>query len=131
VLVALHLDHGQPRPPTRTTDPGTQQRGLPTPSRSRDDRHLPPRRPIQHGQQLTPVDQPRTRPIHLHGPPSIPAQRPLPDPTTLGSRPTHQLSTTPNHQHPVMPPHQPSGNPRPHTNPHHHQRHAQDTRELL
>jgi len=47
VLVALHPHDGEPVRLTRTACPRAQQRRLPAPGRSRDDRHLPRRRAIQ------------------------------------------------------------------------------------
>ena len=58
VLVALHLQHGESMSLTRTVGPRAQQRGLPTPGGSRDDRHLPRRRAIQGSKKINPVDQP-------------------------------------------------------------------------
>ena len=58
LLVALHLQHGEPARLPRTVGPGAQQRRLPAAGRSRDDRHLPRRRAIQGSDKITPVDQP-------------------------------------------------------------------------
>jgi hypothetical protein len=41
LLVALHLQDGEPVPLTRTAGPGPQQRRLPAAGRRRDDRHPP------------------------------------------------------------------------------------------
>ena len=47
VLVALHLQHGEPMRLPRTVGPGAQQRRLAAAGRGRDDRHLARRRAIQ------------------------------------------------------------------------------------
>ena len=94
LLVALHLQHGEPARLPRTAGPGAQQRRLPAAGRSRDDRHLPRRRAIQGSDKITPVDQPgscwshRQRPALISTPdtsgaghavrapsPSVPGQR--------------------------------------------------------
>jgi hypothetical protein len=56
LLIALHLQHGEPVPLTRTAGPRAQQRRLPAAGRSRDDRHLLRRRAIQGSEKITPVD---------------------------------------------------------------------------
>ena len=58
LLVALHLQDGEPARLPRTAGPGAQQRRLPAAGRRRDDRHLPRRRAIQGSDKITPVDQP-------------------------------------------------------------------------
>jgi hypothetical protein len=58
VLVALHLQHGEPMRLTRTVRPRAQQGGLPTACGSRDDRHLPHHGAIQGSKKVNPVDQP-------------------------------------------------------------------------
>jgi hypothetical protein len=58
VLVALHLQHGEPVPLPRTVGPRAQQRCLPAAGRSRDDCHPPRRRAIQGSYKITPVNQP-------------------------------------------------------------------------
>jgi hypothetical protein len=58
LLIALHLQHGEPMRLTRTIGPRAQQRRLPTARRSRDDRHLPSCRAIQDSEKINPVDQP-------------------------------------------------------------------------
>jgi len=60
LLVALHLDDGEPMPLTRTVSPRAQQRRLSAASGSRDDRHLPRRRAIQSSEKITPVYQPES-----------------------------------------------------------------------
>jgi hypothetical protein len=59
VLVALHLQHGELARLPRTAGPRAQQRRLPAASRSRDDRHLPRRRPVQTCHKIITSDQPR------------------------------------------------------------------------
>ncbi len=63
-LVASELHDGEPVRLTRPLRPGAQQRRLPAAGRSRDDRHLLRRRAIQHGEKITPVDQPGARGSH-------------------------------------------------------------------
>jgi hypothetical protein len=58
LLVALHLQHGEPARLPRTAGPGAQQRRLPAAGRRRDDRHLSRHRAIQGSDKITPVDQP-------------------------------------------------------------------------
>ena len=58
LLVALHLQDGEPARLPRTAGPGAQQRRLPAAGRCRDDRHFPRRRAIQGSDKITPVDQP-------------------------------------------------------------------------
>ena len=58
LLVALHSQHGEPVPLRQPAGPRAQQRRLPAASRGRDDRHLPGRRPIQQGEEITAVNQP-------------------------------------------------------------------------
>ena len=82
VLVALHLQHGEPMRLTRTVGPRAQQRRLPAAGGSRDDRHLPRRRAIQGSKKITPVDQPGSCPIHLE----MPALLPAPDARSAGDR---------------------------------------------
>ena len=85
VLVALHLQHGEPMSLTRTVGPRAQQRRLPTAGGSRDDRHLPRRGAIQGSKKITPVDQPGSCPIHLQIPALLPAPYTDP-PATQSSR---------------------------------------------
>jgi hypothetical protein len=61
LLVAWHLQHGEPLWLPRTAGPRAQQRRLPAAGRSRDDRHLPRRGAIQGSDQITPIDQPGSR----------------------------------------------------------------------
>jgi hypothetical protein len=68
LLVALHLQHGEPARLPRTVGPGAQQARLPAAGRSRDDRHLPCRRAIQGSEKIAPVDQPRSCVSHLQRP---------------------------------------------------------------
>ena len=68
VLVALHLQDGEPARLTRAARPGAQQRRLPAAGRRRDDRHLPRRRAIQGSDKITPVDQPGSCPSHRQRP---------------------------------------------------------------
>jgi hypothetical protein len=58
LLVALHLQHGEPARLPRTAGPGAQQRRLPAASRRRDDRHLPRCRAVQGGEKIVASDQP-------------------------------------------------------------------------
>jgi hypothetical protein len=78
LLVALHLDDGELMRLTRAVCPRAQQRRLPAAGGSRDDRHLPRRRAIQRGEQLTAVDQPGGCSIHLYRPALViaPSARP-------------------------------------------------------
>src|SRR5258708_27308418 len=85
LLIALHLDDGEPTGLARTVCPGAQQRRLPAASGSRDDRHLPRRRAIQSGEKITPVDQPGLCSIHRQSPAFVPAPDALPS-ATLSSR---------------------------------------------
>ena len=64
LLVALYLQHGEPARLPGTAGPGAQQRRLPAARLRRDDRHLPRYRAIQGSDQVTPVDQPGSRPSH-------------------------------------------------------------------
>ena len=68
VLVALHLQSGEPVRLPRTVSPGAQQGRLPATSRSRDDSYLPRRRAIQGSDKITPVDQPGSCWSHLRWP---------------------------------------------------------------
>ena len=68
LLVALHLDDGEPMRPARTARPRAQQRCLPAAGGGRDDRHLPRRRAIQRGEEIAPVDQPGDCWSHLQRP---------------------------------------------------------------
>jgi hypothetical protein len=61
LLVAPHLDDGEPARLIRTVRPGTQQRCLPAAGRGGDDRDLPGRRVVQGREKITPVDQPGRR----------------------------------------------------------------------
>ncbi len=58
LLVALHLQHGEPARLPRTAGPRTQQRRLPAASRRRDNRHLPRCRAVQGGEKIVASDQP-------------------------------------------------------------------------
>jgi hypothetical protein len=66
VLVAFHLDDGDPVPRAGTTCPDAQPRRLPAPGRSRDGRQLPRRRAIESGEKGVPGDQPGSRRSHRH-----------------------------------------------------------------
>ena len=57
VLARLHLHDRQPARLARTVRPRAQQRGLPAAGRSRDDRHLPRRRPVEGGDKMVACDQ--------------------------------------------------------------------------
>ena len=110
VLVALHLQHGEPMRLTRTVGPRAQQRRLPAAGGSRDDRHLPRRRAIQGSKKINPVDQPGSCPIHLEMPALLPAPDALP-PTTQSSRYQASVRTVNGADHPdlVMTSHLPGG----------------------
>jgi hypothetical protein len=71
VLIALHLQHGEPVPLTRTVGADAQQTCLPAAGRSRDDRHPPRRRAIQGSEKIIPVDQPRPALISTPDTPSV------------------------------------------------------------
>ena len=107
VLVALHLQHGEPARLPRTAGPGAQQRRLPAAGRSRDDRHLPRRRAIQGSDKITPVDQPgscwshRQRPALISTPDTSGAGHAVRAPSPLGTRPANALSTA--REPPVLP----------------------------
>ena len=58
LLVALHLQHGEPARLPGTAGPGAQQRRLPAAGRSRDDRHLPRCRAVEAGDEIVAGDQP-------------------------------------------------------------------------
>jgi hypothetical protein len=112
LLVALHLDHGEPMPLARTVGPGAQQRRLPAAGGSRDDRHLRRRRAIERGEQRTAVDQPGGCPIHLQGLPWYPRRRPTASDTVPSVAGQHtSCQRYPNHHHPAMPSHLLGGEP--------------------
>jgi hypothetical protein len=83
VLAWPHLDDCQPAWLARTVCPRAKQRGLPAASRSRDDRHLPGRRPIQGGNKITPVDPPGGYAIHRHACLEVPRRTATADDATL------------------------------------------------
>ena len=94
VLAGRHLNDGQSTRLARMVGPRAKQRGLPAAGRSRDDRHLPDRRPIQGGHKITPVDPPGGYPVHRHaclGVPRRTACRRRRSP--LAIRPARVLST--------------------------------------
>jgi hypothetical protein len=56
LLIAPHLDDGEPARLTSTVRPGAQQRRLPAAGRGRDDRDLPRHGAVQGREKITPVD---------------------------------------------------------------------------
>jgi hypothetical protein len=58
LLVALHVQDGEPIVLPWTAGPCAQEARLPAAGRSGDDRHLPGRRAIQGSEKVTPLDQP-------------------------------------------------------------------------
>src|SRR5580704_12017812 len=100
VLIALHMEFGEPVPPPRTVCPRAQQTCLPAASRSRDDRDLPRRRAFQGNYKITPVDQPGSCWSRRQGPalistPDTPSVGHAVLAPSLATRPAHVLSTTP------------------------------------
>ena len=65
VLVAPHLHDSEPVQLTWAVCPRAQQRRLPAASRSRDNRDLLRRRPVQRRKKITPVNQPEIRWCHV------------------------------------------------------------------
>jgi hypothetical protein len=61
LLVASHLQDGEPTPLPLAVGPGAQQRRLSAADRSGDDRHPPLRCAIENGKKVTPVNQPESR----------------------------------------------------------------------
>jgi hypothetical protein len=68
LLVAFHLQYGEPAPLPGTVGPGAYQRRLPAASRSRDDRYPALRRAIQDSEKVAPVNQPWSCWIHPQRP---------------------------------------------------------------
>ena len=127
LLIALHLQHGEPVALTLTAGPGAQQRCLPAAGRSRDDRHLPCRGAIHGGEKIAPVNQPasclshRQRPALISTPDalaSVTQSRHLSSRYQASARavngrepPVLHYPGLANHQDPVTTDHLPGGKP--------------------